>query len=332
MQNKLKRDFTSWGSRVFKGGGVSPLPLRVMEKLGFPEGEIYLLKSSGSGCKFYRIKDKDAIIVVIDGKHKEFNSYIEISKSLLKIGVAVPEIYYYNIEEKLIVEEDLGDLTLQSYIIKTDDFNIYKQVIDVLILMQIRGKGLNNKVFGLPALCWDAWYFGRYFLEAFCGISNLSLQSEFHKLADKLAREPLYFMHRDFQAQNIMLKEGKVRIIDFQNAQQGLLAYDLVSLLKDAYLPISDDIREEMIDYYLYQLKEHITLDKSHFRNVFLYAGLQRNMQALGAFAYLSMIENKVQFAEYIPRVVHYLLDALKKVPEFPELLKIVAEVNAILG
>lgn len=318
----------------------------VISEAGFSaDSEVYSLKESGSDCRFYRVKDnkRSVILVFIDGKHKDFDSYIEISDFLRKIGVGVPEIYYHNSKNKAIIEEDLGDLTLQSYIHETADFDIYKKVIDELLLMQVMGgkniyecECLNNRVFDYNVFRWETWYFVRYFLEMYCGIrigNRLELEREFHTLALKLVNEPLYFMHRDFQSNNILIKDGKVRVVDFQGAHRGLLAYDLASILRGACVKLPVEVQEKLIDYYLYSLSSRwdITLDNSHFRSIFLYTGLQRNMQALGAFAYLSTVQNKPQFSQYIPRTVEYLYKGLEQAHEFPELLAIIETVKSCL-
>lgn len=313
---------------------------KIIKEAGFASAELYPLKEGGSCSQYWRIKtnEKRAILLIVDGKHKDFYPYIEISNFLRRIGVGVPEIYFHDVKSGAIIEEDLGDLTLQDYILNTKSYKIYRQVIDELLLMQIVGgkklsecKYLSDRVLGYNTFRWETWYFTRYFIEFYCGrrIDNHNeLEGEFHRLATHIANEPLYLMHRDFQSKNILIKDGKIRIVDFQGARQGLLAYDVVSLLKDPYVEVDHQLMEELIDYYLYRLKNrhNITTDPVHFKRTILYCGLQRHMQALGAFAFLSAVEHKVQFAQYIPRAVRYIVEALAQIGEFPRLLKIVKE------
>jgi aminoglycoside/choline kinase family phosphotransferase len=139
-------------------------------------------------------------------------------------------------------------------------------------------------------------------------------------LAETLSREPRFFMHRDFQSQNIYFKDGAVRYIDFQTATRGLLQYDAVSLLKDAYVVLQDRQREDLLHFYLDTLitQCRLVIDRDAFVRTFNLTGLQRNMQALGAFAYLSRDKGKTAFAAHIPAALSYLAAALRELPEFP--------------
>lgn len=315
---------------------------KAIEIAGFSSRcDIETLAQGGSLREFYRIKDrgKSVIILISNKGDKEFDYYIECAKLLNEIGVEVPEIYYYDRKNKFLLAEDIGNLSLQLAV-KNDvhsSFVLYKQVIDVLSRMQVLGaqkilitKFLKKRKFDYDTLRWETEYFSEYFVGKYCHLIGLAedkvLDFEFQKLAKELSEESLYFMHRDFQSQNIFLKHGKIRIIDFQGARRGLLAYDLVSLLKDSYMVLEDELREELIDYYLNTLIKEwkIKVSPEKFRRTFLYAGLQRNMQALGAFAFLTLVRGKSQFMQYIPAGVRYLKLALKETQDFPKLRELV--------
>ena len=141
-------------------------------------------------------------------------------------------------------------------------------------------------------------------------------------------------MHRDFQSQNIYFKDGAVRYIDFQTATRGLMQYDAVSLLKDAYVVLDDRQREELLHFYLDTLisEWRLAIDRDAFVRIFHLAGLQRNMQALGAFAYLSMDKGKTAFAAHIPAALSYLTAALREITEFPLLSGLVEKAGEIIS
>lgn len=313
-----------------------------IKRNGFSDyAEIKLLPEYGSDRKFYRVIEgnKTAILIEHSGI-TGFDDYIVIDKFLQKIGIAVPKIYDYDKDKQFILEEDIGDLNLQEAIL-TEKYEVlptYKSVIDVLLKMQIEGGekihlcqcSFEGRKFDYDALRWETDYFAKYFLGLFCKVEarhTVILKEEFHTLASKLINETLYFMHRDFQSQNIFIKDGKIRIIDFQSAKQGLLAYDLASLLKDAYVEerIGMQYIESLLNYYIDSLKDwKIEISPDKFKQVFLYAGLQRNMQALGAFSFLSLVKGKKQFKKYIPSCLKYLKSALSETNEFPELKNLV--------
>ncbi|MDD2890792.1 MAG: phosphotransferase [bacterium] len=283
---------------------------------------------------------------------QEFENYIAIASVLKKTKTAVPEIYYSDKKEHFLLAEDIGDLSLELAVKKHNYpvLETYKQVIDTLLNMQIMGLGESShctpiitRKFDYNTFRWETQYFTQYFLGKYCkmehpaqavtvlaGLKDIEknplLQAEFHNLAMHLVNEPFYFMHRDFQSKNIFLKQNKVYILDFQGARQGLLAYDIASLLKDPYMVLEDKTREELINYYIDSLTNtwKININMEQFKQTFLYTGLQRNMQALGAFSFLSLVKGKTSFLQYISPGVNYLKKALFDTTEFPVLKEIV--------
>ena len=311
------------------------------ERSVFGKGWQVALLLGGSDRRFYRVRKKGKPVVVMESKSEDpdFHRTVEIGKYLGKKRLGVPKIYGVDLEKGIVVMEDLGDLTLQKALKGKDEdkiFDLYCDVIIFLVELQRRGiRGIPKTIpkFGYKDFRWETNYFKQEFLKRFCKLrikNEERLDSEFHTLAMKLVKEPLYFMHRDFQSQNIYLKDGKIRITDFQSARKGPLAYDLASLLKDCYFVLKKNLRLHLLLFYMdmIQIDGEIELDEEHFEEVFLYAGLQRNMQALGAFSYLSLVKGKHEFEKYIPAGIRYLRQALGQTDEFPELNKIVKKLS----
>ena len=98
-----------------------------------------------------------------------------------------------------------------------------------------------------------------------------------------------------------MIKEDQMRFIDFQGGRMGPLHYDLASLLIDPYVELNDTLRQKLTEYYLKQLGKLITVDQKQFLRDYTVIALHRNMQVLGAFAYLSMVKQRKQFTQFIP-------------------------------
>ncbi|KPJ98221.1 MAG: hypothetical protein AMJ60_09055, partial [Desulfobacterales bacterium SG8_35] len=178
-----------------------------------------------------------------------------------------------------------------------------------------------------------------YFMQAFCqdmlGMKNFSAEliDEFKKLAAHAARQPaVYFLHRDFQSRNLMVRNGEIRVIDFQGGRLGPLGYDLASLLIDPYAKIPDEIQQELQDHYV----EHLCtygLDDLFFLKGYKSLALQRNLQILGAFAFLSGQKQKNFFQQFIlPATLS--LQHLLSGPEgnhYPHLLKLTEEILGLL-
>jgi hypothetical protein len=321
---------------------------QLLKKAGFQlslqNAALTTLTEGGSDRNFYRVKDEDVSFVVMASPTPRFDieSYISVGAFLFKHGIGVPQIYAYDDEKQMVLLEDLGDDSLLRILKKTASTTemkaYYSQVLVSLAELQMKTKNslndcgyLKGRNFGYEAFRWETDYFTECFLKRFCGLvidNDEELDREFHLLAASLDSEPRCFMHRDFQSQNIYFKDGRPRFIDFQTATKGLLQYDAVSLLKDAYFKLEENLRDELLDFYFKTLKSDwgMNIDRENFIRTFHRAGLQRNMQALGAFAYLAMDKGKTAFAAHIPNALFYLKDVLKQFSEFPLLRELLEQ------
>jgi aminoglycoside/choline kinase family phosphotransferase len=303
-----------------------------------------LLAGGGSDRSYYRMfhESGSLVLMVSPTDKQEVTAFIDVGKFLFNTGIGVPEIIDVDEQGLMLLLEDLGDDSLYNILChkknKIDICGYYKKVLLFLAEMQIRPSlsfaqrnYLKNRVFGYEAFRWETDYFRERFLKQFCGLSlqkEVLLEEEFNRLASCLDREPKYFMHRDFQSQNIHFKNGQVKVIDFQTATKGLLQYDLASVLKDAYFVIDQKMRAELIDFYLDILNEKwgMKIDHKEFIKTFHLAGMQRNMQALGAFAFLGLQKGKRGFFKHIPAALSYLKEALLLLPDYPVLKETVSE------
>lgn len=285
---------------------------------------IFLMEGDGSQRYFYRLQLSNylSVIAVLPGwdsqlGSSEAHSAWHISRHLFKKGVPVPEPLAYDDSSHLILFEDLGDTRLYDLLKRDgglrDDqlFSLYRNVIKELVRMQVNGKENFD-----PAWCWQTSRYDRqlmleresgYFLQSLCR-EHFSLDPdpdillpEFEEIAGRAALAPAdYFLHRDFQSRNIMIKDEAVRIIDFQGGRLGPLGYDLASLLIDPYTGISPELQETLYDEYVYELLKKVGYDPLALREEYHYLALQRNLQILGAFAFLAGQRNKTYFAAFI--------------------------------
>jgi N-acetylmuramate 1-kinase len=297
-----------------------------------------LLAQGGSDRRFYRaLTDRGSVVVMTAPAFRyELRAFLDVAAYLQGCGTAVPAIIAHDDDGQLVLMEDVGDDSLYGLLQQTGDrgrvLELYRPVLAALAELQMQATPrmltshyLKNRSFGYEALRWETDYFTECFLRGYCGIAiddEAVLDHELHRLADAISAEPRYFMHRDFQSKNIHFKDGRVRIIDFQTATCGLLQYDLASLLKDAYAPLEPAERQELLGFYMQELAGRwgLALDPPAFTAMFHRAGLQRTMQALGAFAFLSMRKGKPEFARHIPAGLAALQEALALFPEYPVL------------
>ncbi len=301
--------------------------LREVGLVGAREHDLHIttLAGDGSSRRFWRIghADKSLCLAVAppsaDTKDlAEAGSARLIGLHLLKQGVRVPAQYGWDEETGILLFEDLGDCKLHDFILekqRTEDFlpkisTLYKQVVEGLAKMQVRGAENFD-----PDWCWDTPCYDKrlmleresdYFLRAFwqdwLGREEPSgLHEEFVCLADQAALIPTgFFLHRDFQSRNIMLHRDEPCFIDFQGGRLGPLGYDLASLLLDPYVALPDDFQIELLEIYLDQLEKLTLVDRRKFINEYLLLALQRNLQIVGAFAFLSKQRKKDFFSRFL--------------------------------
>ena len=172
-------------------------------------------------------------------------------------------------------------------------------------------KALENRSFELPDIRWETEYFSDEFLVDYIGVKKSlieELNPYFDELALNVSKHSRGFMHRDFQSQNLMLKDNKLWQIDFQGARMGSIYYDLASVLWDPYVELSLVEVEFYFGYYC----DKMGWEKESVWPLFLQASLQRLMQALGAYAFLSVKKNKLDFKNWIAPGLRQLRQVLE--------------------
>jgi aminoglycoside/choline kinase family phosphotransferase len=294
------------------------------------------ITGGGSGRRFYRVEGKTGSWVVMvnnqppkDGRGvTENDSFLYICRHLRAKGIPVPVIYQHDRERGWFIMEDLGDYHLQTEAmrIKGDRRQLvetYQQVIDVLVIIQIEGcKGFDPALTHNPPydtqfmLAWESGYFLRAFLKGLLGldIPEAAVRDELEELARQAAEAPGgYFLYRDFQSRNIMVREQGLGFLDFQGGMLGPLQYDLASLLLDPYVELDHGVREELFAYYLARIQKQKMVDPKGFQEQYPFVALHRAMQILGAFAFLTTAKGLAFFRPYIPPALQVLRTLLQE-------------------
>jgi len=307
------------------------------------------LKGDGSQRKWYRLKNRQGSLIMVDHGIREtratseVDSFVELGKHLFRQGVSVPKIHFHDTFCGLVFLEDLGDDHLQPAVKSMGDpraiIRLYQTVIDQIIGMSRLGAEKFNQTWTYQTPVYDqnvilnkeCRYFQEAFLKGYLGyhIRFQELEPDFSALADSALQHPtMGFMHRDMQSRNIMLKGNTVFFIDFQGGRIGPLQYDLASLLIDPYVELPQDLQNRLLDYSLAKLSTMAGVDPDKFRTCFHYCTLTRNLQILGAYAYLSKVKGKDQFEQYIPAALRTLrLHLTDGDPhEFPRLTEVVED------
>ncbi len=309
-----------------------------------PVKELIALPESGSYRRYFRLTgETKTAIAVHNNDRKENIAFIKFSEHFKNKNLPVPEIYEVNLDENVYLQEDLGDTTLFEYITKnrpgvefSDDLvNILKKVLNRLVKFQIKGsEGFDysycypRAAFDKQSMMWDLNYFKYYFLKlAKIPFDEQDLENDFLKFSDFLLEaDTNYFLYRDFQTRNIMIRDGEPYFIDYQGGRKGALQYDLASLLYDAKADIPQEVRNDLRKYYIGILSEYQAIDKNKFNGYYFGYVLIRIMQAMGAFGFRGFYEKKTHFLQSIPFAVQnleYLLDTVQLPVELPELMKV---------
>jgi aminoglycoside/choline kinase family phosphotransferase len=273
----------------------------------------------GSGRKIIRVVagDVSAIGILYDVR-EENAAFLEFSRHFRKHGLPVPEIYAEDLDHGAYLEEDLGNTSLFEFLsqqrageqIGSAAVEAYRRVIATLPRFQIEaGRDLNYRVcyprgsFDRQSISWDLNYFKYYFLRlAGIPFSEQALEDDFRSLTKfLLSASRDYFLYRDFQSRNIMLRGGQPFFLDYQGGRKGALQYDVASLLYDAKADLPPELRQQLLDHYLDTLAGFVDLKREVFMHHYYAYVYIRIMQALGAYGFRGFYERKVHFLQSVP-------------------------------
>ena len=303
-----------------------------------------LIGTGGSDREYFRIinNGKKAILMKCLASDKDYQRHLSYTEFFRKYALPVPEIYFFDHLNSLALFEDLGDLSLYSWLkCKKSEVRIeqiYKSVLDILInLHTVVTKNssecplLEERVFDLDHIRWETDYFIERYVQGIKGIAIKdieNLKKEFDNLAATVNSFNKSVIHRDFQSQNIMITKKEIpRLIDYQGARIGPPAYDVVSILWDPYFKLENEMRERLLEYYIKNMKATSSgeFDENAFRQTLIPCRLQRHMQALGAYGFLSKIKGKTYFLKYAPLALEYLSEEIEHFQnEYPVLYTVV--------
>jgi len=304
------------------------------------------LPQSGSDRIYFRICCKDGNFIATHNLNiKENNTFVGFSRHFKQCGCPVPEIYAVNDDHSAYIQEDFGDVSLLNELETKgyceEVFDLFKKSLNALAHLQINGdKGLDyeqcitSMEFGKAAIVSDLLYFKYYFLDTLkIPYDKEKLINDFDALSTYLSHvDHKYFMFRDFQSRNVMVKDGEVHFIDFQGGMKGALQYDVASLLWQAKAELSDEWKRDLLHYYMQCVAEILQkpVDAIRFESQYNGYVLIRLLQVLGAYGFRGLFERKAHFLTSIPLALKNLQGFLKNssvgivLPEFERLLEII--------
>lgn len=313
---------------------------------GSEDFAVVSLAGDASTRRYYRIvyADKSWVLMVWEPfQDADHFPFLNVLRHLQKHQVQVPEVVDYSPTLGVVLLEDLGDLTLERKFWENQNQELalpfYRQAIDELVKIHFHATSDDESkctafqiAFDTKKFLWEMNYGREHVLEK---LNNLKLPHStqenltkmFTEICERLDREPKYIAHRDYHSRNLMLKLGKMRVIDFQDARMGPVQYDLVSLVHDSYVNLNSNSRREILDYYLNLAKPHLggQFSKDKFDEIFKLQLLQRCFKACGSFASFFNLRSDRRYLKYIhPTIntVSQMLDQFPRYAEFNNVLK----------
>ena len=306
---------------------------------------IELLPQAGSDRRYFRIHTGGKSVIATHGENiQENESFLYFSGHFRDRNLPVPEIFAVSDDHSLYLQEDLGDQSLLSFLEKegfTDHiYQLFRFSLEELARLQVKGhdqldytRCLTNQEFGKQAILADLLYFKYYFLDALRKpYDKQKLIDDFEALSTYLTHtEYKYFMFRDFQSRNIMVREDEsVAFIDYQGGMKGAPQYDVASMLWQARANLPEQWKESLLEDYMNSFEGLIghSLDRTIFKSQYNGYVLIRLLQVLGAYGFRGLFERKAQFLTSIPQALNNLKGFVEDqsigiaVPEFRKVLK----------
>ena len=313
---------------------------------------IDVLPQSGSERRYFRLHDIAGTVIGTYGANvKENETFIYFSSHFKEKNLAVPKILTVSDDKMFYLQEDFGDVSLLHHLESkgfTDEvYGLFKKSLESLAQLHVKGDDgldysscLTNAEFGKEAIMADLLYFKYYFLDALRKpYDKQKLINDFEALSNYLTHtEYKYFMFRDFQSRNIMVKENAVvgvnssntiHFIDYQGGMKGAPQYDVASMLWQARANLPDEWKEKLLDDYMSSFENIIgqPIDRNIFKSQYNGYVLIRLLQVLGAYGFRGLFERKAQFLTSIPLALRNLKEFFQNqslgisVPEFKKVL-----------
>ncbi len=306
------------------------------------------LPQSGSNRRYFRLKAEGISLIGAMGTSVEENkAFVSLANHFKDVGLNVPEVYTVSSDKVYYLQEDLGTVSLfdaiasgrqkGSYSVK--EVALLKKTMALLPKFQFEGGRDMDYSVCFPQPEFDErniWFDFNYFKYCFLKTSGLEFSEiKLHQDMEKMCSDLLgvmrgsTFMYRDFQARNVMLKDGKPYFIDFQGGRKGPFYYDIASFVWQARANYSDELKEILIGVYKKELKKYVMVSEKEFNHDLRLFVLFRTLQVLGAYGFRGYFEKKPHFLQSIPFAIENLRKLIKKpFVEYPYLQQVLTELT----
>lgn len=251
--------------------------------------------------------------------------FVNVARLMAQMPLPVPAILGHHDDLGIMELQDLGDTTLQAHLGAASDaerWKLYLRAVELIALLQHRGAELASPsylpyqaAFDVEKLTWELNFFVQHFLVGYRGVAltdalREALAAAFRPIVEELAAQPRVLCHRDYHSRNLMIHEGRLYVIDFQDARMGPDTYDLVSLLRDSYVDLPEAEVQALIAHFISLTGREA--QAGAVKDRFDLMALQRNLKALGTFGYQTTARRNPVYLQYIPRTLRYVRENLR--------------------
>ena len=296
--------------------------------------EIEVASVDASFRRYFRLRKAKISLILMDAslEKESLAPFIDVTERLLAVGVHAPQILEMNLDAGFLILEDLGDLQLLAALKPLNYLNSYSLALEEILKMQqaeTTGLPLYDKAFlNFEMTLMQTWFLEQY-VELELDKNDINcIQNSLDIISAEVLKQPQgYFVHRDFHSRNIMVRQdGVLGVIDYQDAMNGALTYDLVSLLRDLYI----ELPKEMVIQLVLAFRDISApdVDDATFIRWFDFMGLQRHIKVLGIFARLYLRDGKDGYLKDLPLTLQYTLDVAAKYPETEALHELLSKVR----
>jgi N-acetylmuramate 1-kinase len=305
---------------------------------------IVKLEGDASTRSYFRLLLKSGETAILvrypDASANDMASFLDVQEFLEERGLPVPKIHGLSPGQGLVVLEDLGDDLLETEVEREGPdrtSHLYTEAVDLLLRLRHATLGMHSGcvafhlAFDLEKLMQEMQFFLVHFVQGLCKIQPSpsalrTIQEFFTRICELLASEPRIFAHRDYHSRNLMVSQGRLVMIDFQDARMGPAQYDLASLLRDSYVTLPEGMVRALVDRYHAGMENSGDTSADRFRYVFDVMSLQRNIKALGTFGYQVAVRGSRRYIPSIPRTGGYVAANIARHGEFSSFRAVVEE------
>ncbi len=319
---------------------------------GFFKGadfQVYQLAGDASNRRYFRvIKDQQSwVLMVWEPFNPEGYPFLSVLNHFAKHKICVPQVISMSPKDGLVLLEDLGDLTLERKFWEAQSpdssMDFYKQAVDEIIKIHFiatrdRTDCTAFKVkFDTEKFLWEMNYGKDNLLSGLCKFEfsekmNLEITKVFTDICSRLDEEPKFIVHRDYHSRNLMIKFNEMRVIDFQDARLGPVQYDLVSLFRDSYVNMPEEMAAKLMDYYLEKAMPFLpaNISRTYFEEIYELQSIQRCFKACGSFASFLQLRNDKRYLKYLPQTLKRVLKSLGQFSEYKLFADILIDSGAL--